>query len=514
MRLDFKGDRVIEPTEAGRTLLEYSLESGIPHVHECYGSARCSTCRVRIISGLENLSDRNEAEARIGKMKGWPDHIRLACQARPSGDVVLKRLVLDEEDIRLAWSEVSRLRSGVEKEIAVLFLDVEKFTGFTERNLPYDVIHVMNKLFNRLGDVVLANNGYIDKFIGDSIMALFGIEGDDIAKSCLDAVVSAAAIQREVESFNIYLDENFHHRFGVRIGISAGSVILGNLGHRDRAQYTAIGDVVNTASRLESANKRTATRVLIAERVFELTQNSITRGKRFRLKLRGQSEPQTAYELLDVADSLKQGSLAPAVARETATEASDAGASGTAAQLPSDMPAWETDNDHTEIGFEIGYLTTSVRGIFRVHLVEIRYEEDHPERTALSAMVKTASIDTFVAARDNHLRSADFFDSEHHPNMTFQSQRVEVKSADEFVLMGQLTIRGTTKEVALAVKAYPPLADAWGVYKRGFTAEATIDRYDFGIPFNLPLSAGSFAIGRDVHIRLTVQMSRAAASAG
>ncbi|MCP5486626.1 MAG: (2Fe-2S)-binding protein, partial [Spirochaetales bacterium] len=72
MLLEFQGDALIEADEQGKTLLEYSLANDIPHIHECYGSARCSTCRVRIVSGGENLSERNEAELRIAKMKGWP----------------------------------------------------------------------------------------------------------------------------------------------------------------------------------------------------------------------------------------------------------------------------------------------------------------------------------------------------------------------------------------------------------------------------------------------------------
>lgn len=504
MRLEFKGDGIIETKAAGKTLLELSLEQGIPHIHECFGSARCSTCRVRILSGMENLSERNEAETRIGAMKGWPDAIRLACQTRPSGDVVLKRLVLDDEDIRLAWSEVSRLRSGIEKEIVILFLDIEKFTGFTENNLPYDVIHIMNKFFNRLGDIILGNDGYIDKFIGDSIMALYGIEEDDIRKASLDATVSAVTMTQELADFNAYLRDSFDHEFGIRIGISAGPVILGNLGHRDKAHYTALGDAVNTASRLESANKTTGTRILVAKRIHELIGDEIVVGGKFQIKLRGQSQDQSIYELLDVAP--RHRSRVDGREEKSNTAPSTA---AVVADLPADLQAWETDNDHTEIGFEIDYLTTTVRGIFRVHLVDIRYDETRPERTALSAIIKTSSIDTFVTARDNHLRSADFFDSDHYPNMTYQSKGLAVETPDGFNLKGDLTIRDVSREVELKVQSCPPMADAWGVYKRGFIAEAAIDRYDFGIPFNLPLPTGESAIGREVRVKLILQLSKA-----
>ena len=509
MLLEFQGDALIEADEQGKTLLEYSLANDIPHIHECYGSARCSTCRVRIVSGGENLSERNEVELRIAKMKGWPDYIRLACQARHTGDVVLKRLVLDDEDIRLAWSEVSRYRSGVEKEIVVLFLDVEKFTSFTEKNLPYDVIHIMNRFFNRLGDAVQDNNGYIDKFIGDSIMALFGLEGDDVREACLDALSCAISMRNELDSFNIYLRDNFDHEFSIRIGISLGPVILGNLGHRDRAQYTALGPAVNTASRLEKANKAIGTSTLISSRVYEIAGDAIHVGRKARVQLRGQAEPQVVYELVDVAGELQKKI---ATQSEPGREVTTRPAGVFVADLPTRLPAWETDNDHTEIGFEVDYLTTSVRGVFRVYVVDIRYDEDRPERTALSAIVKTSSIDTFVAARDNHLRSADFFDSDNYPNMTFTSTAAEVVSDNEMKLKGNLTIRDTTREVEFVVTVCRPLADAWGVYKRGFVGVATVDRYDFGIPFNLPLPAGPNAIGREVRIRLVLQIHRAAAT--
>ncbi|MCB1174342.1 MAG: YceI family protein [Leptospiraceae bacterium] len=511
MNVDFKGDRVISNTNDDQSLLELALENGIPHIHECYGSARCSTCRVRVLEGAANLSAPSEAEKRIAALKGWPENIRLACQARPSGDVVVKRLVLDEEDIQLAWSEVSRLRSGVEKEIVVFFLDVAKFTSFTERNLPYDVIHIMNRFFNRLGDIVLANQGYIDKFIGDSIMALFGIEDQSIDAACLDALVAASAMNRELESFNVYLREQFDHEFDIRIGISAGPVILGSLGHRDNAHYTAIGDAVNTASRLEHANKKVQSRVLITDRIYQLTRDQIQIGRTFHARLRGISHAQPIYEFLDVNNELRSARMKSAETGSVENPAARRAA--LTRDLPVNLPAWETDNDHTEIGFEIDYLTTSVRGIFRAHLVDIRYDETRPQETALNAIIKTSSIDTFVSARDNHLRSADFFDCEFFPDMTFRSSGVTTVSNDEFVLKGDLTIRDTSRSVELQVRRFPALADAWGVYKQGIIAETEIDRYDFGISFNLPLQADRLAIGRTVRIKLILQITPAAPAA-
>ena len=135
-----------------KSILETSLQVDIPHTHVCGGNARCSTCRVVILEGLEHCAPRNEKEQALADRLHFDPTIRLACQTRIRGLVKLRRLVLDEEDAELT-SQLGRMAGrgsvGVEKRVAILFADIQGFTTLAEALLPYDVIHVLNATFTR-----------------------------------------------------------------------------------------------------------------------------------------------------------------------------------------------------------------------------------------------------------------------------------------------------------------------------------------------------------------------------
>jgi ferredoxin len=129
-------------TTSNTSILNASLGAGIPHTHICGGRARCSTCRVLVTHGVENCRPRNDDEARLARIKDFSPEIRLACQTTATGDVSLRRLVLDDADIQVAIQEgrTDPGDAGREAEVTVLFCDIRSFTAFSERSLPYDVI--------------------------------------------------------------------------------------------------------------------------------------------------------------------------------------------------------------------------------------------------------------------------------------------------------------------------------------------------------------------------------------
>jgi len=141
--------------------------------------------------GLENCVARNEAEQTMADRKGMEPNVRLACQTRITGPVRVRRLVLDDADLEVAVAAGS-ITTGKESKIAVLFSDLREFTRFSESQLPYDVVHIVNRYFRRMGEVVLANDGFIDKYVGDGLMALFGLSDSDGVKACRDAVPPAS----------------------------------------------------------------------------------------------------------------------------------------------------------------------------------------------------------------------------------------------------------------------------------------------------------------------------------
>jgi len=295
--MDFIEDKVIH-TKSDVPILEASLAGGIDHTHVCGGRARCSTCRVIITDGVENCRPRNEKEAGLAAMKGFSDDVRLACQTTVEDDVTLRRLVLDDEDIANAISEGrGKINdAGHEIEASILFSDIRSFTSFSERSLPYDIVHILNRYFDAIGGVIDANNGYIDKYMGDGIMAIFGLDESSDENPAFQAVKAACDMAEALKDFNDYLQSRFDHEFRIGIGVHTGKVIVGNLGYRKKKEFTAIGDTVNTASRIESLNKETGSSILVSEQTFNLVKKSFKWKNKYKSRVKGKSDPIIVYE--------------------------------------------------------------------------------------------------------------------------------------------------------------------------------------------------------------------------
>ncbi|PJZ68934.1 guanylate cyclase [Leptospira perolatii] len=293
----------LSPDLPPKSLLQISLEHNIPHVHACGGNARCSTCRVLVLEGLSHLSPRNEQESLLAKRKGFPEEVRLACQSKVLGDVNVRRLVIDDSDLALAGT-FSQEISGNEKSVAILFSDIRRFTSFSESHLPYDVIHILNRYFFQMGEKVLKYEGAIDKYIGDGLMAIFGLQDDDSLKANLAAIQCGLEMQEELRSVNHYLKKHFHTDFEIGIGINYGNAILGQLGHPLKMSFTAIGDSVNSASRIESTTKKAGSSLLVSQTVFDIAKNCIRKGRTFETKLKGKQGNHRLYEILGLADGV------------------------------------------------------------------------------------------------------------------------------------------------------------------------------------------------------------------
>jgi len=308
MKIEYRKEKTIELSDPGKTILEISLENDIPHAHVCGGNARCSTCRVLILEGAENLEPRNEKEEALRKKKGLEEEIRLACQTRVRGDVALKRLVADDIDREIAVAE-SSFSSGREQKIVVFFSDIRSFTSFSERHLPYDVIHILRRYAYMAGENILKYGGFIDKYIGDGIMALFGVDSDDTSQAALAATAAALDTLRDLEAFNRDLAAHFNETFRIGIGLHAGAAVLGELGHPDKMQFTAIGDSVNMASRVEGACKKAGVSFLVSESVYELVRDHVETGKIFRGGLKGKTGEFMLYEIVSLKESARRYSL-------------------------------------------------------------------------------------------------------------------------------------------------------------------------------------------------------------
>lgn len=172
---------------------------------------------------------------------------------------------------------------------------------------------------------------------------------------------------------------------------------------------------------------------------------------------------------------------------------------------------WNIDPDHSNVGFKVKHLMVSnVKGNFNKYSGVVEIDDKDVTRSKVDVTIDTASINTNVQKRDDHLRSADFFDVTKYPNMTFVSKKVAKAGKGALKVTGDLTIRGITKEVVLNVE---PLSkeskDPWGNTRRGTAASTTINRKDFGLTWNKALETGGVVVGDDVTISLEVELIKA-----
>ena len=170
------------------------------------------------------------------------------------------------------------------------------------------------------------------------------------------------------------------------------------------------------------------------------------------------------------------------------------------------MTTWNIDTSHSGVHFTIRHMVIAkVRGSFDRWQGTIEYDAANPAASKVSARIETASIDTREEKRDAHLRSADFFDVEKYPAMTFESTKVEKAGDDRLRVMGNLTIHGVTKEVVLDVEALGTGKDPCGNERVAFGAQVSINRKDFGLSWNQALETGGVLVGEEVHITLEAQ---------
>jgi len=298
-RLHFWPDDARVEVGSDESVLDAALDAGIPHTHVCGGTGRCSTCRVRIVSGLDNCSARTAPESKIASRLQFGPDIRLGCQTTVNGDVELRRLVLDLDDVRLTdhlRPDAVARSVGREKRVAVLFADIRGFTTFAETLPAYDVIHTLSRHFYRMEAIIRSHEGYVDNYMGDGLMALFGV--DDRPEAALRAVAAGLHMLTAVDELAPYFQSIYGKRFRIGIGVHYGDVVMGTVAPPGVDKVTAIGDTVNLASRIESANKVLDTNLLISQSTHDLLAPEVDCRRHEAVSLPGKAGRFTLYEVL------------------------------------------------------------------------------------------------------------------------------------------------------------------------------------------------------------------------
>jgi adenylate cyclase len=300
VQIGYPDGRFVEVTP-GTSVLEASRIAGIPHASVCGGRGRCSTCRVRVRGDINSIDPPEAVEQRVLRRIAATQNIRLACQLRPRGNVEVTPLL---PPFALAADGRRRVdfAQGSEREIAILFADIRGFTALAEGRLPYDVVFVLNRYFSAMGRAIESAGGRVDKFIGDGVMALFGIESSTRA-GCREALAAARLMSERLGELNLSLRAELDRPLRIGIGIHCGPVIVGEIGYGNAAAITAIGDAVNTASRLEGSTKDYDCELVVSEETIDCADFDLTDFPRHEVELRGKRE-MLAVRTLDRATDL------------------------------------------------------------------------------------------------------------------------------------------------------------------------------------------------------------------
>ncbi|MFL5266780.1 MAG: adenylate/guanylate cyclase domain-containing protein [Stellaceae bacterium] len=299
LRIGYPDGRFVDVTP-GTTVLEASRIAGIPHASVCGGRGRCSTCRVRVRAEIGSIDPPEPVEQRVLRRIAATPNIRLACQLRPRGHVEVTPLLPPFAAAADGRQRVDFVQ-GSEREIAILFADIRGFTALSEGRLPYDVVFVLNRYFAAMGRAIETAGGRVDKFIGDGVMALFGIESGPRA-GCREALAAARLMSDRLAELNLSLRAELDEPLRIGIGIHAGPTIVGEMGYGKASAITAIGDAVNTASRLESLTKDYDCELVVSEETIERAGLDLSDLPRYEIEIRGKREMLAIRTLARAAD--------------------------------------------------------------------------------------------------------------------------------------------------------------------------------------------------------------------
>jgi adenylate cyclase len=283
----------------GLSILEASLRFNVPHASVCGGRARCSTCRVRIVSDRGALPRPSGREAYVLARVGASANpsIRLACQLRPQTDVAVIPVLPANVGADFVRNR-SRVNIGEERYVVSMFVDMRGSTKMAEARLPFDIVFLINRFLEAASQAVIDAGGQPNQFVGDGLLALFGLDVDP-ATACRQALRAAAMVASNVEYMNHEFASELQQPIQFGIGIHGGEVIIGDIGFRDHTVFTALGDAVNVAARLQDMTKTLNCTVVISDEVCNsagIPPNAI---ERTEVSIRGRDQPMTVCTAAD-----------------------------------------------------------------------------------------------------------------------------------------------------------------------------------------------------------------------
>jgi adenylate cyclase len=282
-------------------VLEASLRNNVPHASVCGGRARCSTCRIRVIGDHAALPEPSQREAFVLARVGTADpSIRLACQLRPTCDLSFFQLFMPQMLPANAQAS-SPARIGQERYLVSLFVDMRGSTQLAEKRLPFDTVFIVNRFLGAVSQAVIENGGQPNQFVGDGMLALFGLTTDPHT-ACRQALKAVAGIATHVDELNELLSHDLRQPIRFGIGVHGGEVIIGDIGYRDHIVFTALGDAVNVAARLQDMTKSLQCEAIVSEEVRRTAGLHDDALPRQEVTIRGRDEPMVVRVVADTRE--------------------------------------------------------------------------------------------------------------------------------------------------------------------------------------------------------------------
>jgi adenylate cyclase len=308
IRLSYPGRMVRVPK--GLSVLEASYRHHVPHANVCGGKGRCSTCRIRIIGDHSGLPPPSSREAfvlqRIGALAD--PAVRLACQLRPTADLALVPLLPPQVGTAFLHSS-ARMRPGEERYLVVMFVDMRDSTKMAADQLPFDTVFIVNRFLGAVAKAVNQAGGKVNNYLGDGLLALFGVDTDAQTAS-RQALHAAAAIAVNIEDMNSELADAARSPVRFGIGINGGDVIVGDIGYGENIAYTALGDAVNVAARFQDMTKDFTCQVVVSDEVYMLAGFAEGASQAAEVVVRGRPEPVVVRKIADAATLAPVGQTA------------------------------------------------------------------------------------------------------------------------------------------------------------------------------------------------------------
>lgn len=294
IRLSYGNGKTIR-VPVGLSVLEASTRFNIPHSSVCGGRARCSTCRIRIVGDCSELPEPSNREAfvleRVGT--GGDPAIRLACQLRPKTDLAFFQIFPPNTSI----SEMKKggsVHPGKERYVVSMFVDMRGSTKLAEQLLPFDTVFIINRFLTAVSQAVVECGGQPNQFVGDGQLALFGLSATP-QTACRQAIEAAARIAVHVDALNEFLGDDVPEPLRFGIGIHGGEVIIGDIGSQQHTVFTALGDSVNVAARLQDMTKALSCEVVLSQDILKTGAMPAGDLPQAEVPIRGRVEPLVVY---------------------------------------------------------------------------------------------------------------------------------------------------------------------------------------------------------------------------